>query len=178
MIVPVSYRIPAQELHEAIDQLAAEIKQRHARAKNIVLLGVADGGIELAQRLSAKVKNIPAGVIDISFHRDDIEDQPIPKAYQPTIIPINVTGATVILVDDVFHTGRTTKAALEELFDHGRPARVELVTLINRGGRILPITPDYVGLGLEVTASEDVVVFLDPLQPENDHVNIIPHKAR
>ncbi len=177
-LVPVSYRIPAQELHQAIEQLAADIARRHPRTKRLVLLGVANGGIELARRIAAILKTLPLGTIDISFHRDDIDNQPIPKEYQPTVIPADVTGATVILIDDVLHTGRTIKAALDELFDHGRPAKVELATLIDRGGRLLPVAADYTGLTLDATGSEKVVVVLDPITPANDHVEIVPAKAR
>ncbi len=176
--MPVSYRIPSAELHQAIDQLAAEIARRHAKTKRIVLLGVANGGIELARRIGAKLPQFPVGTIDISFHRDDIGNQPIPKEYQPTVIPVDVTGATVVLVDDVLHTGRTIKAALDELFDHGRPAKVELAVLIERGGHLLPVAADYTGLTLDVTGTEKVVVKLDPSDPAHDHVEIVPAKTR
>lgn len=177
-LVPVSYRIPAQELHQAIEQLAAEIARRHPRTPRLVLLGVANGGIELARRIGERLKSFPVGIIDISFHRDDIGNQPIPKEYRSTVIPVDVSGATVILVDDVLHTGRTIKAALDELFDHGRPAKVELATLIERGGRLLPVAADYVGLTLDVTNSEKVVVSLDTADPRKDHVEIVPAKVR
>lgn len=176
--MPVSYRIPSAELHQAIEQLAAEIARRHSKTRRIVLLGVANGGIELARRIGAILKSLPVGTIDISFHRDDIGNNPIPKEYQPTVIPVDVTGATVVLIDDVLYSGRTIKAALDELFDHGRPAKVELAVLVDRGGRLLPVSADYTGLSLDATATEKVVVVLDPVNTANDHVEIVPAKAR
>jgi len=176
--VPVSYRIPAQELHQAIEQLAADIARRHPRTPRLVLLGVANGGIELARRIADLLPGRATGTIDISFHRDDIDNQPIPKEYQPTVIPVDVTGATVILIDDVLHSGRTIKAALDELFDHGRPSKVELAVLIDRGGRLLPVSPDYTGLVLDATGAEKVVVVLDPENPADDHAEIVPAKTR
>jgi len=114
-----------------------------------------------------------AGSLDISFHRDDIGRHPVPKEFAPTLLPGDVTGATVILVDDVLFTGRTIKASLDELFDHGRPARVELAVLVDRGGRRLPISADYVGLTLAPAESETVVVTLDNADPLRDRIQVV-----
>ena len=114
-----------------------------------------------------------AGSLDISFHRDDIGRHPVPKEFAPTLLPGDVTGATVILVDDVLFTGRTIKASLDELFDHGRPARVELAVLVDRGGRRLPIAADYVGLTLAPAESETVVVTLDNAHPRRDRIQVV-----
>jgi pyrimidine operon attenuation protein/uracil phosphoribosyltransferase len=164
--------IGSQEIHAAIERLAAAISQRHAKAKPL-LLGIANGGVELARRLAAAL-HAKAGALDVSFHRDDIGRNPIPKEFAPTHIPADVHGASIILVDDVLFSGRTVKAALDELFDHGRPAKVELAVLVDRSGRLLPIAADYVGLMLEPTAQQKVVVALDPKNRAHDTVRIAP----
>jgi len=166
------------EIHAAFDRLAAGISARHASTRKLLLLGIANGGIEIARRLVALLSarnpglSARAGTIDISFHRDDIDRHPIPKEFAPTYIPADVNGATVILVDDVLFSGRTAKAALDELFDHGRPAGVELAVLIDRGGRRLPIAADYTGLALSAPDGEKVVLRLDSADPARDAVRI------
>ncbi len=156
--MPAPKSLPAADIHAAIDRLARAIGQRHAQTNRLILLGIANGGIELSRRLSARLSTLnpqlsaKSGTLDISFHRDDIDRNPIPKEFVPTRIPVDVTGATVILVDDVLFSGRTVKAALDELFDHGRPAKVELAILIDRAGRKLPVSADYTGITLDVTA--------------------------
>ena len=162
------------EIHAAFDRLAAGISARHASSRKLLLLGIANGGVEVSRRLAALLRALnpglstTAGTLDISFHRDDIDRNPIPKEFAPTCIPTDVNGANVILVDDVLFSGRTAKAALDELFDHGRPARVELAVLIDRGGRRLPVAADYTGLVLAARDGEKVVVRLDPADPARD----------
>lgn len=164
----------ANAIHAAIERVASAIAGRHAGTERLLLLGIANGGVELAERLARLLPQRGVrcghGTIDISFHRDDIGRHPIPKEFAPTIIPHDVNGATVVLVDDVLYSGRTVKAALDELFDHGRPANVELAVLVDRGGRCLPFAPNYCGLTLDVPASDKVVVRLDPQEPKNDAV--------
>ena len=173
--MPAPKSFPVAEIHAAIDRLAHAIRERHPSPTRLLLLGIANGGIELASRLAASL-GVQSGTLDISFHRDDIERHPIPKEFSPTRIPGDVTGATVILVDDVLFSGRTVKAALDELFDYGRPAKVELAVLIDRAGRTLPVAADYNGLALEVPASAKIVVSLDCAKPSRDSVTIIPFK--
>jgi pyrimidine operon attenuation protein/uracil phosphoribosyltransferase len=162
-------RIGSEEIQAAIRQLASAIARRHP-APPPVLLGIANGGITLARRLAALLPGAHCGVIDISFHRDDIDRNPIPKEFAPTQIPVDVTGATVVLVDDVIFSGRTVKAALDELFDQGRPSSVELAVLVDRGGRRLPVSPDYSGLTLAAGDGEKVVVKFDPSDPALDAI--------
>ncbi len=154
--------------------MAHQIGERHRLTNSLFLLGIANGGIALAHKLSAKLAQAKVGVIDISFHRDDIQRHPIPKEFAPTSIPGDVHGATVILVDDVLFSGRTIKAALDELFDHGRPEKVELAILVDRGGRRLPFAADFLGLSIEVAANEKVVVTLDAANPSRDEILIRP----
>lgn len=172
-----SKTIGPAEIHAAIERLAAAIAARHPGAKKPVLLGIANGGLELACRL-ARLLNYPAGTLDISFHRDDLGRHPIPKEYAPTHIPVDVHGAHVIIVDDVLFTGRTVKAALDELFDHGRPATVELAVLVDRGGRVLPVAADYTGLTLIPEPGHKVVVHLDPETAKQDSIRLEPVKSK
>ncbi len=175
--------IGAGEIKTAIQRLADAISDRHRGGQPILLLGIANGGIELARRLSARIaKRDPkitcrAGTLDISFHRDDIGRHPIPKEFSPTQIPGDVHGASVVLVDDVLFSGRTVKAALDELFDHGRPTKVELAVLVDRGGRRLPLAADYVGIDLVTSESEKVVVTLDAAEPARDSIQIEPARG-
>ena len=166
-----SQTIGAEEIHAAITRLATAISHRHASPKKLLLLGIANGGVELARRLALQL-SVTSGTVDISFHRDDILRHPIPKEFAPTHIPADVHGATVILVDDVLFSGRTVKAALDELFDHGRPAKVELAVLVDRGGRLMPVAADYTGLTLRTAAGEKVVVTLDAKSPARDAIRV------
>jgi len=162
----------AQAIDQALERVASAIAARHARTPHLLLLGIANGGIVFASRLAERLKQARLapglGTIDISFHRDDIGRNPIPKEFSPTIIPHDVNGATVILADDVLYSGRTVKAALDELFDHGRPATVELAVLVDRGGRKLPVAATYCGLTVNADDDEKVVVRLDPRDPAKD----------
>lgn len=164
----------AGNIQKAIEAIASSIATRHAATPRLLLLGIANGGIILAGRLAAALakRGITGGrgTLDISFHRDDIGRHPIPKEFAPTIIPHDVNGSTVILVDDVLHSGRTVKAALDELFDHGRPDSVELAVLVDRGGRRLPLAADYCGLTVAAADEEKIVVQLDPADPAGDAV--------
>ena len=168
----------AKSVEQALGTVVAAIIRRHQQTSRLLLLGIANGGIilthRLAQRLRAEGLVCGTGTIDISFHRDDIGRQPIPKEFSPTIIPHDVNGAAVILVDDVIYSGRTIKAALDELFDHGRPDTVELAVLIDRGGRRLPLAPDYCGLKIEANDSQKVRVHLNATQSTKDHILIEP----
>jgi len=143
----------------------------------MLVLGIANGGITLARRLAARLGMKRVGDLDISFHRDDIGSHPIPKEFAVTLLPGDVNGATVLLVDDVLFTGRTVKAALDELFDHGRPATVELAVLVDRGHRRLPVVADFSGTMIDATSEEDVRVSLGD-DPANDRIDIRPRKAR
>ena len=169
------------EIGLALDSLAAEIASRYPAdpARRLVVLGIANGGVHVVTRLQLLLrKHYPektrprTGIIDISFHRDDIGRNPIPKEFTPTVIPIDVTGATVILVDDVLQSGRTVKAALDELFDHGRPAKVELAVLVDRGGRTLPVAADYTGLVIAAAPEEKVTVVLHATDPRHDAITV------
>jgi pyrimidine operon attenuation protein/uracil phosphoribosyltransferase len=169
--VATSKTIGPAEIQAAIARLATAISARHPASEKYMLLGIANGGVELAHRLARSLR-ARVGTVDISFHRDDIGRHPIPKEFAPTQIPADVHGATIILVDDVLFSGRTVKAALDELFDHGRPTKVELAVLVDRGGRRLPLSADFTGLTLDVSEKEKVVVRMDPANAKHDFVRI------
>jgi pyrimidine operon attenuation protein/uracil phosphoribosyltransferase len=177
--------IGSAAIHGAIAQIAEAIAARHPAPARLIVLGIANGGLPLARRISARLAalapklSVRIGSLDVSFHRDDIGENPIPKEFTPTIIPGDVNGATVILVDDVLFSGRTAKAALDELFDQGRPATVELAVLADRGGRKLPIQADYVGLTLDdVHLSKEVIISLDENRPAHDEIRIVADGKR
>lgn len=174
--------ISSKEVHAAVARLAEAIRERHPGNPELWLIGIANGGIGLARRLGEALGGAgltaKTGTLDISFHRDDLGRRPIPKEFSPTLLPGDVTGSTVILVDDVLFSGRTAKAALDELFDHGRPARVELAVLVDRGGRLLPIAADYVGLTLEAAPEDDVVVTVGAGDGSRDGVRVAPARRK
>jgi pyrimidine operon attenuation protein/uracil phosphoribosyltransferase len=180
--VGTSQKHDSKTIDQAIERVAFAIAGRHAKTERLLLLGIANGGIVLASRLAEYLKKSGLkpglGTIDISFHRDDIGRHPIPKEFSPTFIPHDVNGATVILVDDVLYSGRTVKAALDELFDHGRPMGVELAILADRGGRKLPVAPDYCGVTINATDQEKVVVHLDPTNSAKDSIEVLPKALR
>jgi pyrimidine operon attenuation protein/uracil phosphoribosyltransferase len=140
----------AARVARTLDRMASEIVERHPDLAGTALVGVRSRGVPLAERLALRVKktsgvSLPVGALDISLYRDDftsIAPQPITKG---TDIPFSIDGCTVIVVDDVLFTGRTIRAALDQLIDFGRPARIELAVLVDRGHRELPIHADYVG---------------------------------
>lgn len=128
------------------ESLCAELieQMRPYVTPDTALVGIHTGGVWLAERLHRALGlNVPPGAIDVSWYRDDYGSKGLPGKARKTEIPFHVEGANIIIVDDVLYTGRTTRAAINELFDFGRPARVDLAVLVDRGGRELPIAPRY-----------------------------------
>lgn len=135
-------RLPDAE--QQIAALVMQLKPVFEASPETVLIGVFTGGVWIAERLSQLLPtHPPVGSVDISFYRDDFSERGLSPNVQPTTVPVDIVGKPVILVDDVLYTGRTTRAALNELFDYGRPASVKLAVLADRGGRQLPIAPDF-----------------------------------
>lgn len=156
--------LSATALERALKRMAHEIAERNDVARDLVLVGIQRGGVFLANRLVGLLRDvigqaIPTGSLDVSMHRDDIGTQLAPNVH-PTVIPFDVTGKTVVLVDDVLFSGRTTRAALDALNDFGRPQRVQLAVLIDRGHRELPIKADFVGKNVPTSLQERVNVQL------------------
>src|SRR6266478_6717488 len=154
----------AAAIQRALTRIAHEIAERNEVSSEVVLAGIQRGGVPLAQRLSALLAGIwgqpvPTGSLDVSMHRDDLDQRAAPRI-QPTIIPFDVTGKTVVLVDDVLFSGRTIRAALDALNDFGRPRRIQLAVLVDRGHRELPIKADFVGKNVPTALAETVAVRL------------------
>jgi pyrimidine operon attenuation protein/uracil phosphoribosyltransferase len=141
--------------------LAARLREE-VIGRDIRLVGVHTGGVWLAQRLKADLR-VPheVGILDISFYRDDFSRSGLNPSVKPSSIAFDVEGADIVLVDDVLYTGRTVRAAMNELFDYGRPARIDLAVLIDRGGRELPVQPTVVGRRIEVPEEISVVLSRD-----------------
>ncbi|MDO9469669.1 MAG: bifunctional pyr operon transcriptional regulator/uracil phosphoribosyltransferase PyrR [Nitrosomonas sp.] len=126
-------------------------KIRSEGGKDFVLVGIHTGGVWLAERLHQELGiTQPLGTLDVSFYRDDFDKIGLHSQVKPSEIPFEVEGTHIILVDDVLYTGRTIRAAINELFDYGRPASISLATLVDRGGRELPIAAQYTGIALEL----------------------------
>jgi len=141
--------------------LAARLREE-VIGRDVRLVGVHTGGVWLAQRLKADLA-VPheVGILDISFYRDDFSRSGLNPSVKPSSIAFDVEGADIVLVDDVLYTGRTVRAAMNELFDYGRPARIDLAVLIDRGGRELPVQPTVVGRRIEVPEEISVVLSRD-----------------
>ena len=138
------------------------------------VVGIYSGGAWLAERLAAKLNLAERlGFIDVSFYRDDYAEKGLPASVKPTQIPFEVDGATILLVDDVLYTGRTTRAAINELFDYGRPAKILLASLIDRGGRQLPIAADFVADTISLAAGESLTLQRD----EDGHFSLTVNHA-
>ncbi len=168
-------RIGAAEIAKAVDRIVEGIAASPVDPEKLAVVGVANGGIDFAARVRQRLQDhydreFPTGAVDIAFQRDDIGTNPIPKASAPTELPFDITGSEILLCDDVICTGRTIRAALNELFDQGRPASVRLVVLFDRGNRRLPIQPDFQGLREDTRREQTVAVFLDNADPGNDAI--------
>lgn len=151
-------------MHRALTRVAHEIAERNESGNDVVLIGIQRGGVPLARRLGTLLstiwnQNVPTGSLDVSMHRDDLDRRVAPNV-QPTVIPFDITGKTVVLVDDVLFSGRTIRAAMDALNDFGRPKRIQLAVLIDRGHRELPIKADFVGKNLPTSQIENVLVHL------------------
>ncbi len=176
-----------EAIERTLSRIAHEIIERNPDVEDLALVGIHTRGVPLARRLRLLIEeragvSVPLGAVDITFHRDDVSvrggeaplhAQPVVRATELDFPP---EGTTCILVDDVLYTGRTIRAAIEALFDYGRPARVQLAVLVDRGHRELPIRPDYVGKNLPTSHGERIQVQLVEVD-EVDRVLLIPEEA-
>jgi len=145
-----------QLMESMLDQIRLALNDRSA------LIGIANGGYGVLKFFEQKLPTVKyVGSVDIGLHRDDYSVRGLAKNNRATDIPFNIDGKDVILVDDVVQSGRTVRAAINELFDFGRPRSIKLAVLVDRGGRELPIAPDYLGIFLEVEAEQEVVIVDD-----------------
>ena len=161
-------------LDRTLKRMAHEIAERNEPPRVFVIVGVQRRGVFIANRLAAVLKDIlgqpvPTGELDVSLHRDDISMNAAPNVH-PTVIPFDVTGKTVVLVDDVLFSGRTIRSAMDALNDFGRPKRIQLAVLVDRGHRELPIKADFVGKNQPTTLKENVHVRIGEAGREDEVV--------
>jgi pyrimidine operon attenuation protein / uracil phosphoribosyltransferase len=153
----------ASEIDRTLVRLAHEVLERSRDLDRLAFVGIKRRGVPLAQRLARKIetlekRTIPVGILDINLYRDDLSTVGVKPVVSATEIPFSVVGKDIILMDDVLYTGRTIRGALDALFDHGRPATVQLLVLIDRGHRELPIEARYIGRTIQTSDIEIVEV--------------------
>lgn len=164
----------ADGIRRAITRIAHEIVEKNKGTENVVLIGIRRRGVPLAERIQQRIKefegvNVPLGILDITLYRDDLTTIDVQPVVHESDVPFSVEGKTVILVDDVLYTGRTARAALDATMDLGRPSKIQLAVLVDRGHRELPIRADYVGKNLPTSSREIVSVCLQEID-ENELV--------
>jgi pyrimidine operon attenuation protein / uracil phosphoribosyltransferase len=167
----------AEAIRRAIRRIAHEIVERNPQLAKVVLVGIPSRGVEIAERIAAFIHeieeiDIETGAIDVAMHRDDVGTRAELPVVRASKLPLPLEGRTVIIVDDVLYTGRTVRAAMDAINSFGRPARIQLAALVDRGHRELPIRPDYVGKNLPTAGSEKVQVRLQQTDGEPDEVRL------
>jgi pyrimidine operon attenuation protein/uracil phosphoribosyltransferase len=155
--------IDGEGLRRAVTRIAHEIIERNGGGENLVLVGIKRRGFPLAQRIAERIREfegitLPVGALDITLYRDDLQT----IAHQPVVsgtdIPCDIDGKTVVLIDDVLYTGRTVRAALDELIDLGRPKSIQLAVIVDRGHREIPIRADFIGKNVPTSKREVIMV--------------------
>ncbi|KPQ37043.1 MAG: pyrimidine operon attenuation protein / uracil phosphoribosyltransferase [Phormidesmis priestleyi Ana] len=172
MVQKVVSILSAEEIRRTLNRLASEIVERTENLNDLVLLGIYTRGVPLAHAIADQVQrleslSVPTGALDITFYRDDL-DQIGVRTPAKTEIPFDLTGKSVVLVDDVIYSGRTIRAALNAVHDYGRPAHIRLAVLIDRGHRQVPIHPDFVGKQLPTASDEKVKVFVQTVDQRDE----------
>ena len=170
-IVEKRQLMSAAEIRRTLERLASEIVEKSGGAKDLSLIGVRRRGIPIAERLAKLIRTssgakIPVGTLDITLYRDDLSTVAPQPVVQSSEIPFPIDGGDILLVDDVLYTGRTVRAAMNGLFDLGRPKRIRLCVLIDRGHRELPIEATFVGRAVETSESEIIEVRLSEIDPD------------
>ena len=160
------------DIRRALTRIAHEIVERNKGIQNLLLVGLQRRGVPLAERIGGLINEfeghpIPVGALDVSLYRDDLSRRVRPSLL-PTSLPLDVEGSSVVLVDDVFYTGRTARSALNALMDLGRPASVQLAVMVDRGHRELPIQADYVGKNFPTGKNEEIRVRVDEIDGCNE----------
>jgi len=167
--------LDSKEMTRALTRMAHEIIEQNKGAGNLALIGIRTGGVTLSERLQQLIAAIegamlPCGILDITLYRDDWSTLSRHPIVRKTDISFSIENKNIILVDDVLYTGRTIRAALDALTDLGRPQKIQLAVLVDRGRRELPIKPDFVGLSLQTSANEHVNVFLNEVSGKDEVV--------
>lgn len=161
----------ADGVRRALTRIAHEIVEKNNGVENVVIVGIRTRGVPLAERIAGEIERIeavrpPVGVLDITLYRDDLSTMAYQPVVRPTEMPVDISGKTIVLIDDVLFTGRTIRAALDALIDMGRPHAIQLGVLIDRGHRELPIRADYVGKNVPTAVRETVSVQLAEMDGE------------
>jgi pyrimidine operon attenuation protein/uracil phosphoribosyltransferase len=165
----------AEAIRRALQRIAHEIIERNPQLTHVVLAGIPSRGVEIAQRIAAFIHqirkiNVETGVIDVAMHRDDVGTRFELPIVRESKLPLPLEERTIVVVDDVLYTGRTVRAAMDAINSFGRPSRIQLAVLIDRGHRELPIRPDYVGKNLPTSGNEKVKVQLQETDEKPDAV--------
>ena len=163
--MPKKEVVDAVTMKRALTRISYEIIERNKGIQDIVLVGIKTRGIYIAQRLAERLKqlediDVPVGELDITLYRDDVKDMEEPELHSSDV-PVSIEGKEVILVDDVLYTGRTIRAAMDAVMDLGRPRKISLAVLVDRGHRELPIRADYVGKNIPTALSEQIIVEME-----------------
>ena len=173
--------LDARALSRALQRMAVEVLELAHGTEDLVLIGIQRRGVELAERIAKQIETqegavVPRGALDITLYRDDLQTVGPKPVIGETRLPGDLTGKHVVIVDDVLFTGRTVRAALDELADFGRPKRISLCVLVDRGGRELPIQPDIVGKQVKVNSGERVDVLVEEVDGK-DQVDLVAAAA-
>jgi pyrimidine operon attenuation protein / uracil phosphoribosyltransferase len=163
----------ADSINRTIQRIVNQIIERNNGARDLAIIGIRTRGVFIAERIAGEIEKLedirpPMGTLDISLYRDDLRRKTEWPKVKKTEIPFSVEDKRVILVDDVIYTGRTTRAAIEEVMDYGRPSSIQLAVLVDRGHRELPIQADYVGVKLNTLSTEEVRVHLKEADGEDE----------
>ena len=165
----------AEAIRRALRRIAHEIVERNSHLDQIVLAGIPSRGVEIGSRIAAFIRDLAktdleTGVIDVAMHRDDVGTRSELPVVRASKLPVPLEDRTVIIIDDVLYTGRTVRAAMDAINSFGRPARIQLAVLVDRGHRELPIRPDYVGKNLPTATREQIQVRLQETDNQPDAV--------
>src|SRR5581483_6729991 len=173
----------AGDMNRVLARMASQIVENNPDLSNVLLVGIRRRGVPLAERIAAWIEDVDkvkvaTGALDITLYRDDLSTVAEQPVINKTELPADITGRTIILVDDVLYTGRTIRAAMDELIDFGRPRRVQLAVLIDRGWRELPIQADYIGKMVTTTETEIIKVMLPEFDEEEKVLLVEPQQRR
>ena len=173
--MPEKVILNREDIRRAITRIAHEIVERNHGCDGIVLIGVHTRGVPIAKRIAANIRlfeqaEVLVGDLDISLHRDDLPSLEVQPVLRPTNIPTDIQGKRIVLVDDVLYTGRSIRAAMDALIEFGRPQYIQLVVLVDRGHREIPIRADYVGKNMPTSRDEQVKVRLEEVDGTDEVV--------
>ena len=167
--------LDGEAIRRSLTRIAHEIVEKNRGTDNLMMVGIRSRGVPLAERIADEIKAIegmrpPVGVLDITLYRDDLSTMAYQPLVRPTTMPVDISGKTIVLADDVLFTGRTIRAALDALIDMGRPRVIQLAVLVDRGHRELPIRADYVGKNVPTALKETVSVKLTEIDGKDEAV--------